>query len=147
MTFSWTSDFVPSSLFAMKFRTRALGPLGTLPRTPRRIGIGVPPHDTSAPCHKSTESSMSALGQSRRFDDVRATSAFHLIAAKERTSREVSNVPTPEIAILIQFTRASVHHRTISVGDQRTGPGANDRTRCPTLLRSADGRLWERLTQ
>jgi hypothetical protein len=38
------------------------------------------------------------MGQSRRFDDVRATSAFPPIAAKERTSRDVSNVPLPELA-------------------------------------------------
>src|SRR6266481_1611246 len=40
---------------------------------------------------------MSLWGQSRRFDDVRATSAFHPIAAKERTSRKVSNVPCADI--------------------------------------------------
>jgi hypothetical protein len=33
------SDCVPNSLFAMKLRTRLFGPLGTLPSTPRRMGI------------------------------------------------------------------------------------------------------------
>src|SRR2546430_2334061 len=36
---------------------------------------------------------MSQLGQSRRFDNVRATSAFTLIATAEQTLRDVSNVP------------------------------------------------------
>src|SRR6266852_6122116 len=97
MTFSWISDFVPTSLFAMKFRTLAFGPLGTLPSTPRRIGICVPPHDIQHHCHKLIGSSMSELGQSRRFDDVRVTSAFPPIPTKERTSRDVSKVPTTDI--------------------------------------------------
>jgi hypothetical protein len=33
------SDCVPSSLFAMKLRTLAFGPLGTLPSFPRKIGM------------------------------------------------------------------------------------------------------------
>src|SRR6266478_9821219 len=40
---------------------------------------------------------MSELGQSRRFDDVRVTSAFPPITTKERTSRDVSNVPLTEV--------------------------------------------------
>src|ERR1700704_3165253 len=49
---------------------------------------------------------MTAKGQSRRFDDVRATSAFHPIAAKERTSREVSNVPSGGVGPLDQRSLA-----------------------------------------
>jgi hypothetical protein len=52
----------------------------------------------------------------------------------------------PEVAILVQFTRANVQHRATGVGDQRTGRGS-DRTRRPRLLRLADGRLWEILTR
>ena len=37
-------------------------------------------------------------GQSRRFEDVRVTSAFPPIATAERTSRDVSNVPNSEVA-------------------------------------------------
>src|SRR5260221_14313699 len=66
MTFSWISDFVPTSLFAKKFRTLAFGPLGTLPSTPRRIGICVPPHDIQHHCHKLIGSSMSESGQNRK---------------------------------------------------------------------------------
>src|SRR5713101_7995033 len=62
MTFSWMSDLVPNSLFAMKFRTLAFGPLGTLPSTPRRIGICVPPDDIQHHCHKLIGSSMVAVG-------------------------------------------------------------------------------------
>ena len=40
----------------------------------------------------------SELGHSRRFDDVRVTSAFPPIATKERTSRDVSKVPNSDIA-------------------------------------------------
>ena len=45
---------------------------------------------------------MSELGQSRRFDDVRVISAFPPIATKERTSRDVSNVPPSDITSLIR---------------------------------------------
>src|SRR5882672_613399 len=54
MTFSWMSDFVPSSLFAMKFLTLAFGPLGTLPSTPRRIGICAP-HDVHYRCQAAAK--------------------------------------------------------------------------------------------
>jgi hypothetical protein len=37
------------------------------------------------------------MGQSRHFDDVPVTSAFPPIATKERTSRDVSNVPGADI--------------------------------------------------
>jgi hypothetical protein len=37
---------------------------------------------------------MSRMGQSLPKWDVRATSAFRLVATEERTSRNVSNVPT-----------------------------------------------------
>jgi hypothetical protein len=40
---------------------------------------------------------VSPLVQSRRFDEVRVTSAFPPIATKERTLRDVSNVPTTDI--------------------------------------------------
>src|SRR6266436_8313488 len=48
----------------------------------------------SSPAHETNSRSnraMSELGQSRRFDDVRVTSAFPPIATKEWTSRDVSN--------------------------------------------------------
>ena len=41
---------------------------------------------------------MSESGHSRRFGDVRVTSAFPPIATKERTPRDVSNVPTADIS-------------------------------------------------
>jgi hypothetical protein len=40
---------------------------------------------------------MSATGPIASVDDVRATPAFPPIAAKERTSRDVSNVPGTEV--------------------------------------------------
>jgi hypothetical protein len=46
-------------------------------------------------CYFSERSRQSDVrqGQSRRFDDVRVTSAFSPIATKERTSRDLSKVP------------------------------------------------------
>jgi hypothetical protein len=46
-----------------------------------------------SPSRGIAESSMSAKGQTRRFDDVRVMSAFHLIATEGLTSRNVSNLP------------------------------------------------------
>src|SRR5258706_1282144 len=99
MTFSWISDFVPTSLFAKKFRTLAFGPLGTLPSTPRRIGICVPPHDIQHHCHKLIGSSMSESGQTQTSWRVRARSVDTLIADIATPPRHVRKVPLAEVAV------------------------------------------------
>src|SRR5258706_1489748 len=65
-------------------------------------------------CRDGRVSPMSDLGQSRRFDDVRVTSAFPPIATKERTSRDVSNVPEADITSLHSITSSA---RASSVGE------------------------------
>src|SRR5713101_8837663 len=97
MTFSWISDFVPTSLFAMKFRTLAFGPLGTLPSTPRRIGICVPPHDIQHHCHKLIGSSMSDLGQKQKCPGSRGTSVLPSGADIVSLPRHVRLVPFPDL--------------------------------------------------
>src|SRR5258708_18659072 len=47
----------------------------------------------------------SLMGQSLPKWNVRVTSAFPLIATEERTSRDVSNVPTAELAVAAYSSR------------------------------------------
>ena len=47
---------------------------------------------------RSTRGEMSAMGQSRRFDDVRATSASPLITDLRQKDRHVRFVPSPEVS-------------------------------------------------
>src|SRR4030095_15342140 len=47
--------------------------------------------------HNSGTAFSHSQGQSRQFGDARATSALPPIATKQRTSRDVSNVPTCDI--------------------------------------------------
>src|SRR5205823_546184 len=68
----WISDFVPTSLFAMKFRTLAFGPLGTLPSTPRRTGMCVSPDDIEHHCHELIGSPRPSWGT----DALRANAHF-----------------------------------------------------------------------
>jgi hypothetical protein len=47
--------------------------------------------------HPGASGSWSAVGQTRRFDDVRVTSAFPLIADVRQKARQVRNVPISEV--------------------------------------------------
>jgi hypothetical protein len=50
---------------------------------------------------------MTGLGQSRRFDDVRVTSALPLIADLRRKDRHVRNVPISDIVYAVAATRSN----------------------------------------
>jgi hypothetical protein len=63
---------------------------------------------------------MSALDQSRRFDEVRVNSAFPPIATKERTLRDVSNVRcSSSVALPYGLTRSG-ENRYADLADKRT---------------------------
>jgi len=54
---------------------------------------------------------MSVRCHSRLFWRVRAMSAVPLMATEERTSPDVSNVPTPDMISLLDYLVGAVQHR------------------------------------
>src|SRR5258708_12451761 len=61
---------------------------------PKDLHIG---QDVAQAIRSKPMAPMSELGQSRRFDDVRVTSAFPPIAPNDPPSRDVSNTPQPDV--------------------------------------------------
>src|SRR5258708_31934493 len=103
MTFSWMSDFVPSSLLAMKLRTLAFGPLGTLPSTPRRISMCIPPMSDRLLLGRPRLIVAGGLGAAAACQDRAGRAVGH------RRPRQVGNMRLfPGLRLVCLFDRRNV---------------------------------------
>ena len=84
---------------------------GSISAGTRAMIWSTPARSITASRRNQKRSCMTASGQSRRFGDVRATSALPLIADVRCEDQQVRKVPESEVAILIRSWSARGYQR------------------------------------